>query len=45
MAVPAGSGWRLGIDRDRDGFLDGDDPTIGGDPDLRDHCNAGQEER
>jgi hypothetical protein len=45
MAVPAGSGRRLGIDRDRDGCLDGDDPTIGEGPDPRDHCNAGQEAR
>jgi YVTN family beta-propeller protein len=30
--VPAGSGTRMGIDRDRDGFLDGDELAAGTDP-------------
>lgn len=30
-AVPRGSGWRIGIDRDDDGILDADDPTSAGD--------------
>jgi len=32
MGVPRGSGQRMGIDRDRDGFLDGDEITAGSDP-------------
>ncbi len=43
-AVPAGSGWRLGIDRDRDGCLDGDDQTIGADSDPR-HCKTRRKKR
>jgi hypothetical protein len=30
--VPAGSGHRMGVDRDRDGFLDGDELIAGSDP-------------
>ncbi len=30
--VPPGSGWRLGIDRDGDGFADGDEIAAGSDP-------------
>jgi len=30
--VPVGSGTRMGIDRDRDGFLDGDELIAGSDP-------------
>ncbi|HET7226715.1 MAG TPA: FlgD immunoglobulin-like domain containing protein [Candidatus Eisenbacteria bacterium] len=30
--VPAGSGTRMGIDRDRDGYLDGDELDAGSDP-------------
>ena len=33
MAVPSGSGRRLGVDRDRDGFLDRDEIDAGSDPD------------
>jgi YVTN family beta-propeller protein len=32
MGVPAGSGWRMGIDRDGDGLLDGDDPALAAPP-------------
>jgi len=32
MGVPRGSGTRMGIDRDRDGFLDGDELDAGSDP-------------
>jgi len=31
-AVPPGSGWRIGIDRDSDGFSDGDELVLGSDP-------------
>jgi hypothetical protein len=31
-AVPPGSGWRLGIDRDGDGYADGDEIAAGSDP-------------
>ena len=31
-AVPEGHEWRLGIDRDEDGFLDGDELDAGSDP-------------
>ncbi len=30
--VPPGSGWRLGIDRDGDGYADGDEIAAGSDP-------------
>jgi hypothetical protein len=32
MGVPKGSGTRMGIDRDRDGYLDGDEFAAGSDP-------------
>ena len=32
--VPPGSGHRMGVDRDRDGFLDGDELLAGSDPGL-----------
>jgi hypothetical protein len=32
MGVPKGSGQRMGIDRDRDGYLDGDERLAGSDP-------------
>jgi hypothetical protein len=41
-AVPVGSGRRLGIDRDRDGCLDGDDPRIGADADRPGRCMDGR---
>jgi hypothetical protein len=31
-AVPPGSGWRIGIDRDGDGYADGTELLIGSDP-------------
>jgi DNA-binding beta-propeller fold protein YncE len=31
-SVPLGSGWRAGIDRDGDGFADGDELALGSDP-------------
>ena len=31
-AVPPGSGWRVGIDRDGDGYADGDELAAGSDP-------------
>jgi hypothetical protein len=31
-AVPPGSGWRLGVDRDGDGYTDGDEVAAGSDP-------------
>ena len=30
--VPPGSGWRIGIDRDGDGYADGDERAVGSDP-------------
>jgi hypothetical protein len=30
--VPPGSGWRIGIDRDGDGYADGDEIAAGSDP-------------
>jgi 6-phosphogluconolactonase (cycloisomerase 2 family) len=30
--VPPGSGWRIGVDRDADGFADGDELALGTDP-------------
>ena len=30
--VPPGSGQRIGVDRDEDGFLGGDERTLGSDP-------------
>jgi DNA-binding beta-propeller fold protein YncE len=32
MGVPAGSGHRMGVDRDRDGYLDGDELDVLSDP-------------
>ncbi|HEY4015207.1 MAG TPA: hypothetical protein VGM06_17810 [Polyangiaceae bacterium] len=32
MAVPPGEGWRVGVDRDGDGFVDGDELALGTDP-------------
>ncbi len=32
MAVPPGEGWRVGIDRDGDGYADGDELAFGTDP-------------
>jgi hypothetical protein len=32
FVTPPGSGWRIGIDRDEDGFLDGDEEDVGSDP-------------
>jgi hypothetical protein len=32
LCVPRGSGWRVGIDRDADGFADGDELDAGSDP-------------
>jgi hypothetical protein len=31
-AVPPGSGWRMGVDRDGDGYADGDEIAAGSDP-------------
>ena len=31
-AVPLGSGWRVGVDRDGDGYADGDEIANGSDP-------------
>ncbi len=31
-AVPPGSGWRIGVDRDGDGYADGDEIALGSDP-------------
>jgi hypothetical protein len=31
-AVPPGSGWRVGVDRDGDGYADGDEIAAGSDP-------------
>ena len=31
-AVPPGSGWRIGVDRDGDGYADGDEIAAGSDP-------------
>jgi hypothetical protein len=31
-AVPPGSGWRIGIDRDGDGYANGDEIAAGSDP-------------
>ena len=33
LAVPPGEGWRVGIDRDGDGYANGDELTFGSDPD------------
>ena len=30
--APPGSGYRIGVDRDEDGFLDGDERAAGSDP-------------
>jgi DNA-binding beta-propeller fold protein YncE len=32
MAVPPGEGWRVGVDRDGDGFVDGDEIALGTSP-------------
>jgi DNA-binding beta-propeller fold protein YncE len=32
LAVPPGEGWRVGIDRDADGYADGDEVALGTDP-------------
>ena len=32
MAVPPGEGWRVGVDRDGDGYVDGDENARGSDP-------------
>lgn len=32
LAVPPGEGWRVGIDRDGDGYADGDEIALGTDP-------------
>jgi DNA-binding beta-propeller fold protein YncE len=31
-AVPPGEGWRMGVDRDGDGYVDGDEITVGSSP-------------
>ena len=31
MAVPPGEGWRVGVDRDGDGYVDGDELAFGSD--------------
>jgi hypothetical protein len=31
-AVPPGEGWRVGVDRDGDGYVDGDEVALGDDP-------------
>ena len=31
-AVPPGEGWRVGVDRDGDGYVDGDELAFGTDP-------------
>jgi len=32
LAVPPGEGWRVGVDRDGDGYVDGDEIALGSDP-------------
>jgi len=32
LAVPPGEGWRVGVDRDGDGYTDGDEIALGTDP-------------
>lgn len=32
MAVPPGEGWRVGVDRDGDGYANGDELALGADP-------------
>ena len=31
-AVPVGTGWRVGVDRDGDGYANGDEIAAGSDP-------------
>jgi hypothetical protein len=32
LAVPPGEGWRVGVDRDADGYADGDEVALGANP-------------